>query len=56
MIARKEIVLKFMVALASNENIHKKSDVSNGNQTEHYVDVFTDAEKLADIYIELIKD
>jgi predicted RNA-binding protein with PIN domain len=55
MISRKEIVLEFMVALASNENIHKKTDVGNEHENEHYADVFTDAAKLADTYIELIQ-
>jgi hypothetical protein len=48
-----EIVLKFMLALVSNPNIHAASDVRFDRYMEHYADIAFEAERLADKFLEV---
>jgi hypothetical protein len=45
---RNELVLKFMLALASNPKIHNPDAVK---MEEHYIDIWYDATKLTDAYL-----
>jgi hypothetical protein len=48
-----DIVLKFMLALVSNPNIHAASDVRFNRYMEHYADIAFEAERLADKFLEV---
>jgi len=53
---RDQILLKFMLALVSNPNIHTKDDVKFDRYEEHYADITFEAKRLTDQFINAAAD
>ena len=47
-------MLKFMLALVSNPNIHTKDDAKFDRYKEHYADIAFEAERLADQFVNVM--